>query len=56
LDHVIVLGEEHLRRLLKEYLRYDHEDRCHLGLGKDAPDRREATDRLTSRASAAQEA
>lgn len=37
LDHVIPLNEEHLRRLLKEYLRYYHEDRTHLGLDKDAP-------------------
>ena len=43
LDHVIVLGEKHLRRLLEEYFRCYHEDRCHLGLGKDAPDGREVT-------------
>src|ERR1019366_7084227 len=35
LDHVIVLNERHLRTLLKEYVRYYHEDRTHLGLGKD---------------------
>ena len=38
LDHVIVLNERHLLRLLKDYLRYYHEDRTHLGLGKDTPD------------------
>ena len=37
LDHVIVLNERHLRRLLKDYVRYYHEDRTHLGLGKDTP-------------------
>jgi transposase InsO family protein len=37
LDHVIVLNERHLRRLLREYVRYYHEDRTHLGLGKDTP-------------------
>ena len=37
LDHVIVLNQRHLRRLLKEYIRYYHEDRTHLGLGKDTP-------------------
>ncbi len=37
LDHVIVLGERHLRRVLKEYLAYYHESRTHLGLDKDAP-------------------
>ena len=37
LDHVIVLNQRHLRTLLKEYVRYYHEDRTHLGLGKDTP-------------------
>jgi len=37
LDHVIVLNQRHLRRLLKNYLHYYHEDRTHLGLGKDTP-------------------
>jgi transposase InsO family protein len=35
LDHVIVLNEEHLRRVLRSYLRYYHESRTHLALGKD---------------------
>jgi transposase InsO family protein len=42
LDHVIVLNQRHLRRLLKEYVRYYHEDRTHLGLGKDTPNARVA--------------
>ena len=37
LDHVIVLGESHLRRLVREYLHYYHEDRVHDALNKDAP-------------------
>src|SRR5215470_5304416 len=37
LDHVIALDERHLRRLLSEYVRYHHEDRTHLGLGKETP-------------------
>ena len=37
LDHVIVLNERHLRRVLKEYLAYHHGSRTHLGLEKDAP-------------------
>jgi putative transposase len=37
LDQVIPLNEDHLRRLVKEYLRYYHEDRTHLGLNKDSP-------------------
>ena len=37
LDHAIVLDDEHLRRLLSEYLAYYHGDRTHLGVKKDAP-------------------
>jgi putative transposase len=37
LDHVIVLNERHLKRLMSEYVRYYHEDRTHLGLAKDTP-------------------
>ena len=37
LDHVVVLNERHLRRLLNEYVGYYHEDRTHLGLEKDTP-------------------
>jgi transposase InsO family protein len=40
LDHVVVLNERHLRRLLKKYLTYYHGSRTHLGLGKDAPEPR----------------
>jgi len=40
LDHVIVVNEGHLRRLVREYLSYYHEDRIHDGLGKDTPDER----------------
>jgi putative transposase len=37
LDHLIILNERHLKRLMSEYLRYYHEDRTHLGLAKDTP-------------------
>jgi transposase InsO family protein len=37
LDHAIVLGEAHLRRILQSYARYYNETRTHLALGKDAP-------------------
>jgi transposase InsO family protein len=37
LDHIIVLGEVHLRRILKSYARYYNETRTHLALDKDAP-------------------
>jgi hypothetical protein len=30
----------HLKRLLSEYVRYYHEDRTHLGLGKGTPNNR----------------
>ena len=37
LDHVVVLNERHLKRLMAEYVRYYHDDRTHLGLAKDTP-------------------
>jgi transposase InsO family protein len=37
LDHVIVLNEGHLRKLLGHFLDYYHLDRTHLGLDKDSP-------------------
>ena len=37
LDHVIVLNERHLKRLMRDYARYYHEDRTHLGLAKETP-------------------
>jgi CTP:molybdopterin cytidylyltransferase MocA len=36
-DHVIVLGEARLCRVLKSYARYCNETRTHLNLDKDAP-------------------
>ena len=40
LDHIIAVDQRHLKRLLSEYIRYYHEDRTHLGLGKGTPDGR----------------
>jgi transposase InsO family protein len=37
MDHVIVLNEDHLRRILSKYASYYNEVRTHLSLGKDAP-------------------
>jgi len=37
LDHVIVMGEAHLRQLLRAYADYYNVHRTHLGLNKDAP-------------------
>jgi hypothetical protein len=40
LDHVIVLNQAHLHRVLKAYFAYYHRSRTHLGLDKDAPEPR----------------
>ena len=48
LDHVIVFGRRHYIRLMRSYLDYYHEDRCQLGLGKDAPTGRVTTARPSS--------
>jgi hypothetical protein len=42
LNHVIVLNEQHLKRLMSEYVRYYHDDRTHLALEKGTPAGREA--------------
>ena len=36
-DHIVVLGEAHLRRILTKYAAYYNELRTHRSLGKDAP-------------------
>jgi transposase InsO family protein len=41
LNHVIVLNELHLKRLLSEYGRYYRDDRTHLALAKGTPAGRE---------------
>jgi hypothetical protein len=38
LDHVLVLSEPHLHRILTAYCAYHHRARTHLSLDKDAPD------------------
>ena len=40
LNHVIILNERHLRRVLVSYLDYYHRSRTHLSLGKDTPEGR----------------
>jgi hypothetical protein len=46
-SHVIALNEQHLRRLMRDYVNYHHEDRVHDSLQKDnaksAVDRAEAS-------------
>ena len=44
LDHLIVLGEAHLRRILEHYAHYYNDIRTHWSLNKDAP-----TSRLVQR-------
>ena len=41
LDHIIPLGEGHLRRVLREYVAYYNESRCHMALKGNAPQPRE---------------
>ena len=36
-DHVIAFGERHLLRLLREYVAYYNESRCHMSLDGNAP-------------------
>jgi transposase InsO family protein len=40
LDNVVVLGERHLRRILKDYLAHYHSWRCHQSLEMDCPEPR----------------
>jgi len=37
IDHMIILGEAHLRRIMSLYTSYYNHARTHLALGKDAP-------------------
>ena len=50
LDHVIVLNESHLKRILTSYFEYYHYDRIHYGLGKDTPVERPIQPRPAKRA------
>ena len=47
---MIVLNEDHLRRLLREYVDYYHDDRTHLSLDKDTPSTREVQTRPSQKA------
>ena len=52
LDHVIALNEQHLRRLIGEYVNYHHEDRIHDSLEKDTPNRRTVEPKPAAKATA----
>jgi putative transposase len=41
LDHMIVVNEQHLKRILTDYFRYYHRWRTHQSLGMDCPEGRE---------------
>jgi transposase InsO family protein len=49
LDHVVVLHEDHLRRLLREYVEYYNRERVHTAIG-DAPEGREIKHRPAAHA------
>jgi transposase InsO family protein len=49
LDHVVVLNERHLKRLMAEYICYYHDDRTHLGLAKQTPSGRGPAPRSTGK-------
>jgi putative transposase len=51
INHVIVLNERHLKRLMNEYVRYYHEDRTHLALAKGTPAGREAREVISEASS-----
>ena len=40
LDHLIIVNDNHLRKCLKRYFHYYHNQRTHLGLNKDTPEPR----------------
>jgi putative transposase len=37
LDHLIIIGEDHLRRILRDYIDYYHNSRPHQALDQNAP-------------------
>ncbi len=48
LDHVIAINEQHLRRVIRDYVNYHHRDRIHDSLDKDTPDRRPVENKASS--------
>ena len=50
LDKIIVFNQTQLHRVVNEFVTYYHEDRCHLGLDKDAPEPRVVTPQPSPRA------
>jgi transposase InsO family protein len=50
LDHIIALNEQHLRRLIRDYVNYHQDDRIHDSLDKDTPNRRPVESKPSSAA------
>jgi putative transposase len=53
LDHIIPVNEEHLRRVIREYVCYHQDDRVHDSLSKDTPNGRPIEPRPVADASVA---
>ena len=49
LNHVIVLNERHLRRILRSYFEYYHDSRTHLSLNRNSPNERDVEPREQGR-------
>ncbi len=43
LDHILVLGEQQMHRLIREYVEYFNRARPHQGIGQKIPDKTLAT-------------
>ena len=50
LDHVIALNEQHLGRLIRDYVNSYHDDRIHDSLDKETPNRRPVESKRSSAA------
>jgi transposase InsO family protein len=50
LDHIIALNEQHIRRLIRDYVNYHQDDRIHDSLDKDTPNRRPVDSKPSSAA------
>ncbi len=43
LDHILIVSEAHLRRVLSEYVRYFNHARPHQGINQEVPERGDAS-------------
>ena len=50
LNHVIIFNEDHLKGLLKSYVSYYNNERCHLSLDRNTPAGREVFQRTSKSA------